>query len=589
MSNLLSQASLVMIPSGYKEDVVYSQIPTNGNGDLSFTRASNGTRVNSAGLVEVCPWNLQTYSEDFTNGKYTLAAASITSNTTNAPNGTATADKLVENTANDQHYIFFTSQQTAYNETRISVYAKAGGRTKLLMWESAITNAQSLFDLSTGVVTSSSSGNAANLSTTVGQIEDAGNGWYRCSFNYSTSSGGGTIRLQLYTTTTSYTGDGTSSIFIWGLQENIGSTAKPYFPTTDRLNVPRLTYQNGGGGCPSLLLEKQSTNHILYSEDYSQTAWTKNGVALTTNATTSPDGTTNADLLTTNDAAGSVYRMYEANSAGSDAVCTTSVYFKYGNWQYVFIIGDNYSGSARYAVFDLINITNTFVSSGYTATITSVGNGWYKCTFTGEMKSDTYNQFGLAPDNSSHSGTSLPNGKTLYIWGTQREQSSYPTSYIPTTSSSATRVADACFKTGISSLIGQTEGTMFADFVFTNNNTVQVIMCLHDNADNKRVEIWANASSLYGFVGGSSSFNIASITATSGTRYKVAVAYKSGDSAFYVNGTQIGTDSTTFTISLTSLIFNYWSGAYPPDAKINEAIIFPTRLTNAELASLTTI
>jgi hypothetical protein len=54
MSDLLNSASLVMIPSGYKEDVVYSQIPTDGNGDLSFTRASNGTRINSAGLVEVC-------------------------------------------------------------------------------------------------------------------------------------------------------------------------------------------------------------------------------------------------------------------------------------------------------------------------------------------------------------------------------------------------------------------------------------------------------------------------------------------------------------------------------------------------------
>jgi len=58
MSNLLSQASLVMIPSGYKEDVVYSPVPTDGSGDLSFTRASNGTRINSAGLVEVTPWNM---------------------------------------------------------------------------------------------------------------------------------------------------------------------------------------------------------------------------------------------------------------------------------------------------------------------------------------------------------------------------------------------------------------------------------------------------------------------------------------------------------------------------------------------------
>ena len=64
MSDLLNQASLVMVPSGYKEDTVYSVVPSDGSGDLSFTRASNGTRVNSAGLVEDCPWNLATNSEN---------------------------------------------------------------------------------------------------------------------------------------------------------------------------------------------------------------------------------------------------------------------------------------------------------------------------------------------------------------------------------------------------------------------------------------------------------------------------------------------------------------------------------------------
>ena len=130
---------------------------------------------------------------------------------------------------------------------------------------------------------------------------------------------------------------------------------------------------------------------------------------------------------------------------------------------------------------------------------------------------------------------------------------------------------------------------MFLDFIFTNINDVQVIMSLHDNANNKRIEIWANSATIYAFVGGSSAFTIGTITGTNGNRYKMAVAYKSGDSVYYVNGTQIGTNSTTFTISLTSLIFDYWSGGYPPNAKVNEAVIFPTRLTNAELASLTTI
>ena len=415
MSDLLNSASLVMIPSGYKEDVVYSQIPTDGSGDLSFTRASNGTRVNSAGLVEVTPWNLQTASEDFTNGKYTLAAASITSNTTNAPNGTATADKLVENTANDQHYIFFTSQQTAYNETRISVYAKSGGRTKLLMWESAITNAQSLFDLSTGVVSSSSSGNAANLSTTLGQIEDAGNGWYRCSFNYSTSSGGGTIRLQLYTTTTSYTGDGTSGIFIWGLQENIGSTAKPYFPTTDRLNVPRLTYQNGGGGCPSLLLEKQSTNYATYSEDFTQ--WGPSAGTITLNASTSPDGTNNANLFTEDTTTG--YHRFANSCTGLTGTAKTfSIFAKWaGGSGRKWLTIDN----GPMAFFDLENgVVGTVQGTG-TATMEAMGNGWYRCIYT-NLNSTAAVMFVGTSNADNGAGNHLGNGQpAYYCWGAQAE------------------------------------------------------------------------------------------------------------------------------------------------------------------------
>ena len=106
MSNLLEQASLVMIPSGYKEDVVYSEIPINGAGDLAFTRASNGTRINSQGLVEVVPWNLLQESETFSNAVWTKQDSSITANATTAPNGTLTADKLVENTSTSAHSVW---------------------------------------------------------------------------------------------------------------------------------------------------------------------------------------------------------------------------------------------------------------------------------------------------------------------------------------------------------------------------------------------------------------------------------------------------------------------------------------------------
>ena len=92
--------------------------------------------------------------------------------------------------------------------------------------------------------------------------------------------------------------------------------------------------------------------------------------------------------------------------------------------------------------------------------------------------------------------------------------------------------------------------------------------------------------------GGSSLFNIVS-TAISG-KFKCAVAYKSGDTAFYVNGTQIGVNTTTFTpaagldeIYIGSYASPYFAFDHPVEC--NQALVFKTRLSNEELAALTTI
>ena len=65
--SLLDTASLIVTPNGYKEGKLYSVIPSDGSGDLSVTRATTATRVNSQGLVELVPYNLLQYSEDFSN------------------------------------------------------------------------------------------------------------------------------------------------------------------------------------------------------------------------------------------------------------------------------------------------------------------------------------------------------------------------------------------------------------------------------------------------------------------------------------------------------------------------------------------
>jgi hypothetical protein len=557
MSDLLNKASLVMVPSGYKEDTVYSVVPSDGSGDLSFTRASNGTRINSAGLVEVCPWNLNTNSEDFATG-WSGANRALTADATTAPNGTTTADQLGATGGTAYYAKYITSPVGAHT---FSVFLKYGNRQyqQIYGYSGTAYFAEATFDLQNGTVYSIQHGNAS--------IENVGGGWYRCSI-YGTTTGV-TIEMGIENIAVStYT-------YAWGAQLNIGSTAKPYFPTTDRLNVPRLTYQNGGGGCPSLLLEKQSTNYIPYSEDYTNAAWTKNGVSVTANNTTSPDGTQNADKLTSNDPSGSVYRIYETAAIPSDSVCTVSCYFKYENWQYAFIVADNYSGVGKFVVFDLINGTNTFVSSGYTATISSVGNGWYRCTMTGEMGITAYCQFGLAPTSTTYNNISIANGKNLYLWGTQREISSYPTSYIPTTSASATRVAD------------------LATVNLPNTNMTFTAYLELDEASlgtpaGDWFGIFSNVSTLGRAYGYANQFGFAdaySLGVASGT--KMVWKQESGSTAkIFKGGALVGTSTTgTYTDPFNRLRMD--GALLDKPVKIKQFVYFDNALTDAECIQLT--
>ena len=542
-----------MIPSGYKEDVVYSEVPTNGNGDLSFTRASNGTRVNSAGLVEDTPWNLCEYSEDQTQWT-SQNATTVTANSTTAPNGTTTADTVTPTAVNDDHYrgIVLSSQ---VGELTAFIYVKPNGYN---FFDWGIYNGsqyivRATFDLVNLTYTFTNAGTAT--------IESVGNGWLKCGIS-GTNASLSTISLYYRSRPTggtgAFTGNGTSGAFLWGAQLNIGTTAKPYFPTTDRLNVPRLTYQNGGGGCPSLLLEKQSTNLYPYSEDLTQ--WLTIGTpTITGNDAISPDGTTNADRVQFSGSGDLVYN----SGTGSAGTNTLTVYAKAK------------TGTAQKFRF-FANGATTF-SSDFTAT-----DQWQRFEFP----------FTLTVVTAGLSGASTGASDVLF-WGFQHEVSSYPTSYIPTTSSSATRVADACSKTGISSLIGQTSGTAFVDFVYLGG-VQAIVMELANSAANDLINVYITSSATtqcYMFDGGSQvGFINSSHTFVQGSRYKIAIGYASNDLVLYINGTQIGT-ATPSSIAATSEIYISRDKAalYLTDTKYNEVVIFPTRLTNAELASLTTI
>ena len=570
MSNLLSQASLVMIPSGYKEDVVYSAIPTNGNGDLSFTRASNGTRINSAGLVEVVPWNLVEQSETFDNATWIKSNANITANNTTAPNGTATADKIEANGILASSY-FAVGESITNNiigqPYTATLYAKAGTITQTLIYLGA----------SNGIYWNLSNGQFISYYSGVQNIiaynsEAVGDGWYKYTISLNASTT--TISFESYAAKSgdifaNYTT--ADNFYIWGAQLNIGSTAKPYFPTTDRLNVPRLTYQNGGGGCPSLLLEKQSTNLVSYSQEFTNAYWSKLGQGVgstsvvTANYAISPDGTQNATRFVCNLNGGTTSsdRSWMIASFTAPATSTLSIWIKLNSaGTKTFVFSDSGGGTKTISGTDWQRIDATFVGAG----------GEFRIGLIGGSSSDTLD---------------------CSIWGAQAESGSYPTSYIPTTSSSATRVADACFKTGISSLIGQTQGTLFVDVDLTHislNN--EYILQIQADSSN-RIFLYRSAGNVIGcylLLSGGSIYDILTPTAITG-KTKIAFAYQSGSIAYYVNGTQIGTSAATFSTPPTMDRFDIDSNAGTENGyfSYSQAILFPTRLTNAELASLTTL
>jgi hypothetical protein len=243
--------------------------------------------------------------------------------------------------------------------------------------------------------------------------------------------------------------------------------ATDYIPTTTSAvsvgplaNIPRLNY--GSDGCPSLLLEPQRTNAFLYSNQPEGTGWDRVNCTFQTGFA-GPDGYNSARKLTatSND---SVF-YYQNTSVTSGTSYTASVYVKSAGKRYFQITGSSGFAGNEYVNFDLQTGTIVYESgSALTGKIEALTDGWYRVSVTQIATSTTSGRFILALIDTATAGrlgVVTADGNGILVWEDQMEASSYPTSIIPTLGSAVTRLADACSKTGISSLIGQSEGTLY--------------------------------------------------------------------------------------------------------------------------------
>ena len=180
---------------------------------------------------------------------------------------------------------------------------------------------------------------------------------------------------------------------------------------------------------------------------------------------------------------------------------------------------------------------------------------------------------------------------TIRIAAPQMELGAFASTWVPTTTATVTRLAETCNKTGINSLIGQTEGTMFFGFNLTRYNDTKTLGSIDVGDITNFITITINAGipRLTVRQSGTSTILFSSSQLAFGN-HKLAVGYKSGDYVMYINGTQVGTSiSTIYPVgTLTRYVLSNSQYGELADS-YNQAALFPTRLTNSQLLELTSL
>lgn len=199
--------------------------------------------LDTASLLNFVGYNLFTYSEDISQSQYTKQQLNTTGtpaylNVETAPDGTLTADKLIENTVNSQHTIYQSAVLTGFTpgiDHNVSVYLKSAERTAVKIFCDIDGVGKScIVDLTNGSVSSSN----FVISPVVTSV---GNGWYRFSVTQSSNTFVANFAPRIFLLNSSnqdsYLGDGTSGVYVWGFQLTRTSSVQTYSKTAATANA----------------------------------------------------------------------------------------------------------------------------------------------------------------------------------------------------------------------------------------------------------------------------------------------------------------------------------------------------------------
>ena len=550
--------------------------------EFTFARGSNlsATRIDRAGLIEKGRENLLLQSSSFSTSPWALTNSSVTSGQSGY-DGTNDAWKL-EGTTTGGSFVKQDVSQSGVSTS--SIYLKAGNANFVYFRVGGGTSQGGFINLTNGSVSDLLNSPIEIKATSVG------NGWFRCVVVVNTSVTN--VRYYIGDSAGSTSSNIGSFIYIQDAQLEQGLAASPYIETTTTSaqagvleNTPRLNYTTGVAN-PYLLLEPSRTNVTPNSENFFTWSRVNSSVSiLTANQHTSPEGLQNAFNLEFTEGGGQsqIYKVLSGFTIGTKY--TQSLYVKYisGTGEKFQIVKS----------FGTAGVRCTFTNSGANLSVIAVGgtqaadfgkedmgNGWFRIYFT--YASNTTNwEMNISRQTGS--------GNDVYaIYGHQLEAGSYPTSYIPTYSVSATRASDLCNNDGVGSLFGTNIGSFFLDAEGPGYSGLpSYLFDLSDNASTgaNRFGMYSINTTTMVFYTNASRSITTSVTA----RKKIAVIWNGTNTKVYLNGAKV-LDFTYANANPTSINLSsrFTDGDFG-NSKFNQVVGFPTALTDAEAITLTTI
>jgi hypothetical protein len=371
---------------------------------------------------------------------------------------------------------------------------------------------------------------------------------------------------------------------------------------TVAINQPRFDHDSTTLESLGLLIEESRTNLITRSGDISHSDWLLTNATIIPNSALAPDGTMSASTLIA-PASSNQSHTRQAPNLTASTTYTASAFVKRKDFDWFQLSITDKSNSVRRVYFDLVNKVVGTAFTGYVGRVQEFPNGWLRLSITFDSATGALdaNSFRLQLASADNTINTIGDGTTIgtYVWGAQLEAGSFPTSYIPTVSSSVLRASDNASMTGtnFSSWYNNVEGTFLARAI--TNGTVtstasdrrHIFALLNGSSDEFSPYVSLNVlSSSIRVSSGSLTTTILSsgFTPAQGVPFMFATAINGTSANTSVNGGSVNSSSPTIPISAVNALNIGLSGSLGRylNGTISKFSFYPKRLTNPELQAV---